>query len=51
MARRVCCRLTPASSSRLMIFKWTTSLNEYKRWLPDPLASRMDGVTRPVRAQ
>ena len=49
-AFRICCNATPASRSFLMIRRTSMSWNEYRRWVPEPPASRMDGVTRPVRA-
>ncbi len=34
-----------------MTFNDTRSWKEYSRWVPEPCASRTDGVTRPVLAQ
>jgi len=45
------CSDTPASSSRFTTFRTSMSLKEYNRWLPEPAALRMDGMTSPVRAQ
>ncbi len=34
-----------------MTFSETRSWNEYRRWDPEPCASRIDGVTSSVLAQ
>jgi endonuclease/exonuclease/phosphatase family metal-dependent hydrolase len=50
-AARICCRETPVSSSRLTTFSTRMSRNEYRRCVPEPVAGRTEGSTRPVRAQ
>ena len=50
-AVRICCNETPVSRSRLTTLSTRTSRKLYSRCVPEPVAGRMLGSTRPVRAQ
>ena len=50
-ALRMFCSETPVSSSRLTTLSTRMSRKEYSRCVPEPVAVRTEGATRPVRAQ